>query len=132
MRFNSMARWDNSTWSLGLISFRSLARSRWYSSSLEICVNRLKDLGLNKGLENLNALRQKLVAVTDRLAGFEADLLNVHVDFPLFQYIHSLWHDVTVRTSEEHLPAQWLRRRLEFLARWFPPDRGHRLFPGRR
>jgi hypothetical protein len=23
--------------------------------------------------------------VTDRLAGFEADLLNVHVDFPLFQ-----------------------------------------------
>jgi len=52
---------------------------------LEICVNRLKDLGLKKGLENLDALRQKLVAVTDRLASFEADLLNVHVDFPLFQ-----------------------------------------------
>ena len=52
---------------------------------LEICVNRLKDLGLKKGLENLNALRQTLVTVTDRLAGFEADLLNVHVDFPLFQ-----------------------------------------------
>ena len=52
---------------------------------LEICVNRLKDLGLNKGLENLNALRQKLIAVTDRLADFEAGLLNVHVDFPLFQ-----------------------------------------------
>ena len=52
---------------------------------LEICVNRLKDLGLKKGLENLNALRQRLVAVTDRLADFEADLLNVHVDFPLFQ-----------------------------------------------
>lgn len=52
---------------------------------LEICVNRLKDLGLNKGLENLKALRQKLVAVTDRMAGFEAELLNVHVDFPLFQ-----------------------------------------------
>jgi hypothetical protein len=32
---------------------------------LEICVNRLKDLGLNKGVENLNALRQKLVAPTD-------------------------------------------------------------------
>lgn len=52
---------------------------------LEICVNRLKDLGLNKGLENLNALRQKLVAVTDRLVGFEAGLLNLPVDFPLFQ-----------------------------------------------
>src|SRR5256886_8082101 len=29
---------------------------------LEICVNRLKDLGLNKGLKNLNVLRQKLVS----------------------------------------------------------------------
>lgn len=52
---------------------------------LEICVNRLKDLGLKKGLENLGALREKLVVVTDRLAGLEAELLNVHVDFPLFQ-----------------------------------------------
>ena len=52
---------------------------------IEVCVNRLKDLGLNKGLENLPALRQKLMVVTDRLAGFEAELLNVHVDFPLFQ-----------------------------------------------
>jgi len=33
---------------------------------LEICVNRLKDLGLNKGLENLGALREKLVVVSDR------------------------------------------------------------------
>jgi hypothetical protein len=52
---------------------------------LEICVNRLKDLGLNKGLENLDALREKLVVITNRLAGSEARLLNVHVDFPLFQ-----------------------------------------------
>jgi hypothetical protein len=52
---------------------------------LEICVNRLKDLGLNKGLENFQALRQKLLTATDRLVGFEAELLNVHVDFPLFQ-----------------------------------------------
>jgi hypothetical protein len=52
---------------------------------LEICVNRMHDLGLKKGLENLPALRDKLVQVTDRLAGLEAELLNVHVDFPLFQ-----------------------------------------------
>ena len=52
---------------------------------LEICVNRLKDLGLNKGLENLDALRQQLAAVTDRLAGVEGELLNVHIDSPLFQ-----------------------------------------------
>ena len=52
---------------------------------IEVCVNRLKDLGLNKGLEQLPALRKKLIAITDRLAGVEADLLNVHVDFPLFE-----------------------------------------------
>ena len=52
---------------------------------VEVCVNRMKDLGLNKGLENLERLRQNLVAITDRFAGFEAQSLNVHVDFPLFQ-----------------------------------------------
>jgi hypothetical protein len=52
---------------------------------LEICVNRLKDLGLNKGLENLAPLRKTLVAATDRLADFQSELLDVHVDFPLFQ-----------------------------------------------
>jgi len=52
---------------------------------VEICVNRMKDLGLNKGLDQLEALRQKLIAATDRMAEFEAELLNVHVEFPLFQ-----------------------------------------------
>jgi hypothetical protein len=46
----------------------------------------MKDLGL-KGLENLQRLRQGLVALTDRFADFEAQSLNVHVDFPLFQRI---------------------------------------------
>jgi len=44
------------------------------------------------------------------------------------EYVHCLWHDVTVRIGPEHLPAPQLRRRLELLARWFPPDRGYRLF----
>jgi len=52
---------------------------------VEVCVNRMKDLGLNKGLENLDCLRRKLIAITDRFAAFEAQSLNVHVDFPLFQ-----------------------------------------------
>jgi len=52
---------------------------------VEVCVNRMKDLGLNKGLENLERLRRKLADITGRFAGFEAQSLNVHVDFPLFQ-----------------------------------------------
>ena len=51
---------------------------------VEVCVNRMKDLGLNKGLKNLQCPRQRFVAITDRFAGFEAQSLNVHVDFPCF------------------------------------------------
>jgi hypothetical protein len=42
-------------------------------------------ISLNKGLKNLECLRQKLVDITDRFTGFEAQSLNVHVDFALFQ-----------------------------------------------
>ena len=47
------------------------------------------------------------------------------------EYAHAMWHDVTVRTGPEHLPAENLRRRLELMARWFPPNRGYRVFPRR-
>ena len=67
---------------------------------VEVCVNRLKDLGLNKGLQHLHALRQKLVGVTDRLASFEAELLNVHVDFPLFQRLA-----LPITTSHTKIPG---------------------------
>jgi hypothetical protein len=52
---------------------------------VEVCVNRMKDHGLHKGLQNLECLRQKLVRITDRLAGFEAQSLNVHLDLLLLQ-----------------------------------------------
>jgi hypothetical protein len=45
------------------------------------------------------------------------------------EYVHCLWHDVSIRNGANYLPAEPLRRRLELLARWFPPDRGYRLFP---
>ena len=48
------------------------------------------------------------------------------------EYVHCLWHNVTVRAGPDHLPAPQLQRRLELLARWFPPDRGYRLFPSSR
>jgi hypothetical protein len=52
---------------------------------LEALSNNLRDFGLKKSLDNLGAVRQALAAVTDRFAAFEAEALNVHVDFPLFQ-----------------------------------------------
>jgi len=54
---------------------------------VEALSNRLKDFGLKKGLDNLDAVRRTLAAVTDRFAAFEAESLDVHVDFPLFQRV---------------------------------------------
>lgn len=45
------------------------------------------------------------------------------------EYVHSLWHAVEIVSGPEHLPAKQLRRRLELLQAWFPPDRGHKLYP---
>jgi hypothetical protein len=51
----------------------------------EICSNNLTDFGLKKGLEHLAAVRESFLAITDRFAGFQAQCLNVHADFPLLQ-----------------------------------------------
>jgi hypothetical protein len=52
---------------------------------LEVLSNNRKDFGLKKSLDNLETVRQTLAAVSDRLAAFEAQALDVHVDFSLFQ-----------------------------------------------
>jgi len=51
----------------------------------ELCSNNLRDFGLKKGLDHLDAVRKKFQTITDRFAGFQAECLNVHVDFPLLQ-----------------------------------------------
>lgn len=38
-------------------------------------------------LDHRDAVRKKFQAITDRFAGFQAQCLNVHVDFPLLQRI---------------------------------------------
>jgi hypothetical protein len=54
---------------------------------IELCSNNLRDFGLKKGLDHLDAVRQRFQTVTDRFASFQAQCLNVHVDFPLLQRI---------------------------------------------
>lgn len=51
----------------------------------ELCSNNLANFGLKKGLEHLPAVRQKFLEITGRFAAFQAQTLNVHVDFPLLQ-----------------------------------------------
>jgi hypothetical protein len=81
------------------------------------------------------SLREKQALLSSRAAARSPTRLERYASASfastVAEYIHCLWHDVTIRTGREHLPAAWLRRRLELLARWFPPDRGHRLFARR-
>ena len=51
----------------------------------EICSNNLSDFRRKKGLEHLAAGRTRFLAITDRFATFQAQALNVHVEFPLLQ-----------------------------------------------
>ena len=51
----------------------------------ELVSNNLADFRLRKGLDHLDAVRERFQTVTARFAGFQAQWLNVHVDFPLLQ-----------------------------------------------
>jgi hypothetical protein len=51
----------------------------------ELCSNNLRDFGLKKGLDHLDAVRTRFQTITDRFASVQAQCLNVHVDFPLLQ-----------------------------------------------
>jgi hypothetical protein len=51
----------------------------------ELVSNNLADFRLKKGLDHLAAVRQRFRTITACFAGFQAQWLNVHVDFPLFQ-----------------------------------------------
>jgi hypothetical protein len=53
----------------------------------ELCSNNLNDFGLKKGLDHLQAVREKFQTITSHFASFRAQWLNVHVDFPLLQRI---------------------------------------------
>ncbi len=53
----------------------------------ELCSNNLRDFGLNKGLDHLDAVRKRFQTITDRFTTFQAQSLKVHVDFPLPQRI---------------------------------------------
>src|SRR6516225_8403982 len=53
----------------------------------ELCSNNLYDFRLRKGLEHLDEVRHKFQTIISRFAGFQAQWLNVHADFPLLQRI---------------------------------------------
>ena len=90
---------------------------------------------MNAGIEgeiDEQALAEKQALLKDRRAESIASYGRASFAGTVAEYVHALWHDVTIRRGRKYLPAEPLRRRLRLLAQWFPPDRGHLLFPPRR
>src|SRR5262245_41619233 len=48
----------------------------------ELVSNNLADFRLKKGSDHLDAIRERFQTITGRFAAFQAQWLNVHVDFP--------------------------------------------------
>jgi hypothetical protein len=82
------------------------------------------------------AMREKLRLVSGPASARSARRLEAYAEASFAgtaaEYIHALWHDVHVRSGPLFLPPSALRRRLQTLALWFPPNPGYRLFPRER
>ncbi len=79
------------------------------------------------------ALKRKILLLSNRYSAASRRRLESYGSASFAgtaaEYVHSLWHDVSVRTGPRFLPGKQLRARLELLSRWYPPGRGHPLFP---
>ena len=79
-----------------------------------------------------DALEQKRLLLSDSISAASRRRLERYGSASFAataaEYVHCLWHDVTLRSGPDFLPAQQLRRRLELLSRWYPPAPGRRLF----
>ena len=71
----------------------------------ELVSNNLADFRLKKGLDHLDAVRQRFQTITDRFAGFQAQWLNVHVDFPLLSPCRSPSARSAIPGSRSTTPA---------------------------
>ena len=84
----------------------------------ELCSNNLNDFGLKKGLDNLDAVRQTFKVITSRFAGFQAQWLNVHVDFPLLQRMAL---PITINGDLNNASRRCFELHIEARIRWQPP-----------
>ena len=44
------------------------------------------------------------------------------------EYMHGLWHDVQIQVGPDHLPVAQLRRRMDLMSQFFPPNSGYKVF----
>jgi hypothetical protein len=81
----------------------------------EVCSNNLKDLGLKKALDNFDVVRTTLAGVMERFTELQAQTLNVHVDFPLFQRLALPIHSGAMKIPGIKLHETRMLRLMEVL-----------------
>ncbi len=73
------------------------------------------------------ALREKRAMLASRVLAASPRRLEWYAEASfagtMAEYVHSLWHRVTVQAGPDYLPLLWLRRRFALFSRWFPATR---------
>src|SRR6266478_5441742 len=73
------------------------------------------------------ALREKRAMLSSRVLAASPRRMERYAEASfagtLAEYVHTLWHEVTVQAGPDYLPLLWLRRRFELFSRWFPAAR---------
>ncbi len=83
------------------------------------------------------ALREKRAMLSSRILATSPRRMERYAEASfagtVAEYVHTLWHEVTVQTGPDYLPVPWLHRRFALLSRWFPAEKSAspRLFPHR-
>ena len=68
-------------------SSSNMKSSRRFCATNSAPATSCTDFGLRKGLDHLDEVRRTFQTITSRFAGYQAQWLTVHVEFPLLQRI---------------------------------------------
>src|SRR6266852_6140656 len=109
-----------------------LGQALWHSESageqrawLELLREEI-EAGVESDIDE-QALREKRAMLSSRILAASPRRLERYAEVSfagtMAEYVHSLWHEVTVQTGPDYLPLPWLRRRFALFARWFPVAR---------
>jgi len=117
-----------------------LGQALWHSESageqrawLELLREEI-EAGVESDIDE-QALREKRAMLSSRILAASPRRLERYAEASfagtMAEYVHSLWHEVTVRTGPDYLTLPWLRRRFALFSRWFPAARSTKPGPRR-
>jgi hypothetical protein len=73
------------------------------------------------------ALQEKRTMLSSRILAASARRMERYAEASfagtVAEYVHTLWHEVTLQTGCDYLPLPWLHRRFALFSRWFPAEK---------